>query len=457
MNNNISENILGSESLIKLFLKYSIPSILAMIITGSQTIIDGIFVGNFIGPEALASVNIVQPFMQIILGFTFVVSIGVLSILGRKLGAGKENEAQDAFRTATIILGIISILATIIGVVFNKQIAGMLGASSLLIENVSIYLKHLSMFFILVSMNILFGFACRIVGQPEKYLAGSIVSLFVNIILDYVLIKVLGLGMMGAAIATGLAYSSSFFIVIIPMLNKNNSVNLLKGRFELKYVWQMLYNGGSEGIISISAAVTTYLFNVTLMGLAGEAGVIAYTTINYLYQFGIMIIFGISDGIGSIISYNYGKESYDRVNETLRLSLVIQLVIGVVLFLVMLLGGKSMMMLFSKLDERVLSIAVTGSKLFSFTFLIAGFNIISSGFFTAIGNAKASIIISSARGLGFIAIGITLLPMVLGINGIWVTIPIAEVLTALICGYYLREYRRAHVVDGGYGGVLAKV
>lgn len=444
----LKDNILGRETIGKLFLKYSIPSVLAMLITGSQTIIDGLFVGNLIGPNALAAVNIVQPFIQIVLGVSFVVSIGILSIIGRKLGAGKNNDARDAFRTATIILGIISILTSVFSIIFHRQIASVLGASPKLVGNVSTYLFYISMFFPFVSLNILFGFACRMVEKPERYLAGSIMSLFVNIVLDYVLIKVVGLGMSGAAIATGIAYSLSFFVVIAPLFDRKKVINIFVGEFKKEYIVPMFYNGGSEGIISIAAALTTYLFNMTFMKIAGEAGVVAFTTINYLYQFGIMTIFGISDGIGSIISFNYGKERLDRVNKLFYLAMKVQFAIGICLFGLMFIRGENLIQLFSNLDSNVLTIATNGSKLFAFTFLISGFNIISSGFFTSVGDAKASIVISIIRGLIFIPIGIYILPMIIGMKGIWLTVPTAEIMTGIVSiGFLTGFYKRHRILN----------
>ncbi|MEJ8552763.1 MATE family efflux transporter [Tepidibacter sp. Z1-5] len=432
----MNENILGTEKISKLFIKFSIPAIISMVIAGAQTIIDGIFLGNFVGQNALASVNIVQPFMQVIIGFSMIISVGSLSFIGRSLGEGKKEESQNIFQTAFIVLTVIAITILLVGRLFSQEIAVLLGANEVLLEGVSMYARTIAIFAPIMSLMFLFGFINRVVGKPELYLKGMILSVIVNISLDFILIKQLSLGIMGAAFATGIAYVASFFIVAHPMLNKNNIVNVFSGKFDKSVIIPMAYNGSSEGVISIATATTAYLFNMTFMRIAGEAGVAAFTTINYISQFGTLIMFGISDGIGPILSYNYGNRKNDRLDDTLKLASKVNLVVGVVLFLILFVFGEQLVSLFASGNETILNLAVSGSRVYAFAFLLNGFNIINSGYFTAIGNARASIIIAASRGMIFIIIGINILPMIIGRSGVWLTVPFAEFMTFII-GIYL--------------------
>lgn len=432
----MEENILGTDKISKLFIKYSIPAIIAMVISGAQIIIDGIFLGNFVGQNALASINIVQPFMQVIIGVSMVVGVGALSFIGRKLGEGKKEDAQNAFKTAFLFIIIIALIITIVGCLFSKEIAIILGASEVLLEGVSIYIRTIALFAPLMCLMFIFGFINRVVGKPEAYLGGMILSIIVNVSLDYIFIKELNFGIRGAAFATGIAYVSAFIIVILPMLNKKNIVNIFSGKFDKSLIMPMLYNGSSEGVISFSTATTAYLFNITFMNIAGEAGVAAFTIINYISQFGILIMFGISDGIAPILSYNYGKKRYDRLSDTLNLAYKVNLAIGVVLFFILFIFGKHLISLFTSGNEQVQNLAVRGSRLYAFSFLLCGFNIIRSGYFTAMGEAKASIILSASRGIIFIVLGINILPIFVGNNGVWLTVPFAESI-AFIIGIYL--------------------
>ncbi|NBI06516.1 MATE family efflux transporter [Senegalia massiliensis] len=432
----MSENILGTEKISKLFIKFSIPAIISMVIAGAQVIIDGIFLGNFIGENALASINIVQPFMEVIIGFSMIISVGSLSSIGRSLGEGKREEAQNIFKTAFVFITIISLGILLVGRLFSEEISVLLGANKVLLEGVSIYIGTISIFAPLMCLMFLFGFINRVVGKPELYLRGMILSVVVNVSLDFIFIKQLSLGIRGAAFATGIAYVSSFFVVVRPMLRKKNIVNIFRGQFDKSVIIPISYNGSSEGVIAIATATTAYMFNVSFMKIAGESGVAAFTTINYISQFGIHIMFGISDGIAPILSYNYGYKKHDRLNDTLKLASKVNLVVGTVLFFILFGFGKQLVSLFASGNEDVLDLAVRGSKIYAFAFLLCGFNIINSGYFTAIGSATASIIISASRGIVFIILGINILPMIIGINGVWVTVPLAECMTFII-GIYL--------------------
>jgi Na+-driven multidrug efflux pump len=175
------------------------------------------------------------------------------------------------------------------------------------------------------------------------------------------------------------------------------------------------------------------------MKIAGEAGIAAFTTINYIGQFGTLIMFGISDGITPILSYNYGNKNNDRLDDTLKLASKVNLIVGVFLFLTLFLFGKQLVSLFANGNEEILNLAVSGSKIYAFAFLLNGFNIINSGYFTAIGDARASIIISAGRGIIFIIIGINILPMIIGTKGVWLTVPFAEFITFIIGMYLLKK------------------
>jgi putative MATE family efflux protein len=439
----MQEKMLGTEKISKLFMKFTIPAIIAMVIASMQTIIDGIFVGRFVGENALASVNIARPFMDMIFGPTFIIAIGAMSYMGRSLGAKQIEKSQSIFRTATLLGVGLGLFVALIGTTFHQQLAGFLGASPLLMGFVSTYIKTIAIFAPFIIPMFLFGFTSRLLGKPEVYLRSSILSVIVNISLDYLFIKELQMGIQGAALATGIAYAAGLLITILPLLNKSNTLNLYKGHWTPSVIGPMLYNGSSEGIVSLSAAVTVYLFNRTFMALAGESGVAAYTTISYIATFGIMAVFGISDGITSIISYNYGKKQFDRINHLMKISLRASAVIGVALVVILNFYAEPMIQLFIKDNPSVVAMATQGASLYSIGFLIMGFNIISSGYFTAIGNARASILIAMSRGLVGIALGIVILPNFLGINGIWLTVPFAELITFLLVNFLKQRERTA--------------
>ncbi len=431
-----NENILGTGRIGKLMVKYCLPAVIAMIITGIQGMIDGIFVGNYIGANALASVNIALPFVHLIIGVSMIISIGTQSYVGINLGAGNTQKAQNAFITFAGIIAAIAVLITIFGLTSNKQVASFLGADDVLLPDSSAYIMHLSMFALPTCIMFYFGFLCRIIGKPERYLYGTILSIIVNVSLDYLFIVHLDMGIKGAALATGIAFSSALIFVISPMLNRKNTVNIFTGKFSGKCILPVLYNGSSEGINSLSIAITAFLFNISLMNLVGPGGVTAFTAINYVGSMGSMLLFGISDGIGPIVSYNFGMHDYKRVKNIMKSAYIINFIFGVALFFLLFFFGEPLASLFIKDNPDLVALAVSGGKIYALTFFMSGFNILNSGYFTFIGKGLHSVLVAASRGLVFVSIGIFTLPTILDINGIWMSVPFAE-LCAVIVGIIL--------------------
>ena len=435
----MDQKILGTEKLSKLFIKFTIPSIIGMIFVGIQGIIDGLFVGNLLGGNALASVNLVQPYMQIIMAAALIISVGAQSIIGINLGKGESEKAQNIFRTASILLILISILVTILGVFFSEKIALILGANEVLLEGSSTYIQIISYFTSFIAIMFLFEMVVRVIGKPNISLVSMIISVVLNIVLDYLLINKFNLGIKGAALATGISYTMAFLINMIPFVSKKTIINLYKGKFDKSVLFQMIYNGSSEGVSSISNAISMFLFNTALMKIAGENGIAAFSIINYIAQVGYMVLFGISDGIRPIISYNFGAENENRVNKTLKISIIVNIIIGAIIFIVMSTFSKQLIEIFLKDGKYVVEIASTGAKIYGIAFLFNGTNILISSYFTAIDDPKNSIIVAMSRGIVFIFIGIVILPYIFGINGIWMTIVFADIITILLCYRLLKN------------------
>lgn len=425
-----------------------------MVIAGAQSIIDGLILSRFAGLNAMASVNVVMPFVQIINAITFVVCTGSISKIGRLLGAGKIERAQSVFRTAALFNTIIAVIILIIGVSCPTQIARLLGASDTLVGDSAVYLRFLCCFTPIMINMFLFGFTNRIIGKPLVYLFATLTSVVVNIALDYLFIAVLQMGAKGAAVATGIAYSSAFIICAIAALKKSTVINLFVGKINFKEMPKVCANGASEAVVSLSSALIIYLFNRTLYGISGDRGIAAFAIINYFATFAILVMFGIADGTGSIFSYNYGSKNFQRVKKTLLISLIANLLIGITVFLILYLQSEKIITFFvtdKANDQSVIDMAVNGAKLFSIGFIFAGLNIVISGMFTAIGKALNSIIIAASRGIIWVIIGILTLPLAFGIDGIWLTTPFAEVVTLITCAIILilfyRKFKKENTAD----------
>lgn len=432
--NRSHNNTLLTERLPRLFLLFVLPAVISMVISGTQSMIDGIFLGRFAGVNAMASVNIAGPYMQIITGCTMVICIGTFSYLGRTLGENTNpQKAKDIFRTAVVSLAACALILMAAGLFLSRPLALLLGANEVLLDETALYIRTVAVFIPAICFMMHFGFTARLLEKPHLYLIATLCCVSCNVIMDYLAVKVLGLGVVGAAAATGLSYLSGLLVVVRPFLSRKSIVNLFEGTFHWDILRSSAFNGSSEGITSISAALTMYLFNIAFMGFAGESGVAAFTVINYAGNFVVLIMFGVSDGISTLVSYNYGAKLLLRVKKTLRAALMINFCIGLLIFTVLHLFSRQMVGIFVSDNEFVTAMAVQGAALYSFCFLMNGFNILQSGYYTSMGDALASVIISASRGIVFISTGIFLLPQFLGINGVWLTPPFAELMTVLVC------------------------
>lgn len=435
----MQDNILGTEKISKLFIKFSIPAILSLTIAGVQTMVDGIFLGNFVGTNAMASVNIAAPFMQLMIGMNLIIGIGGASYIGRSLGEGQVKRAQDIFKSACLFMIGLSIVILVLGFTFSHQLASFLGANDVLLADSSTYIKILALFAPFIGLSFILGVFVRCIGKPNVYLISSVASLFANIILNYVLIKQLKLGIVGAPIATGLSFTTSFLIAAIPFIKKSAVLNFFTGKFNWKLTGQLLYNGSSEGVSSLAAAISTFVFNMAFMRIAGEVGVSAFTAIGYISLFASLIVCGVSAGIGPVISYNYGAQLHDRVKQMMNISCKMAMIMGSALVVLIFLFGKYLIMMFVSDNQAVLDLALHGSKIYAFTFFFNGLNILFSGYFTSIGDALSSIIVAVCRGMIFILLGISILPQFIGISGVWMTVPVAEVLTLLVVIFLFKK------------------
>lgn len=280
--------------------------------------------------------------------------------------------------------------------------------------------------------SLVFGVLTRVIGRSDLAMKANMLSLIVNIVLNTLLVKYLNLGVTGASLSTALAFASSLIILVRPFLDRDCILYIKKGEFNSSYGKISLCNGMSEGISSLSYSITSFMFNNAFMNMAGEGGVSAFTTISYISLFATLTIDGISTGISPIISYNYGANNKHRVRELLKLSCKVTLLFGCFVFLMITLFNRDLVSIFIIDDKNIIEMAASGSKIYAFTFLFNGVNILFSSYFTSIGDAFNSSIVAMSRGIIFIFIGILIIPQYLGINGVWITVPFAEFSTLII-------------------------
>lgn len=434
------EKLLLTGEIPRLFFKYALPGIAGLLFLGIQSVIDGIVLGRFVGANALASVNLVLPCYSLISAFAIVMGIGGQTLVSISLGKGDKQEANNALRSVFLFLLGMSVVVSLVIFLSAGKIASFLGANEVLLPDAVGYIRALVPFFPLLCAMFFGDYIIKAMGHPLYATSVMGLTVILNIILDIVFVARLGWGVMGAGLATGIAFTVGACFNLPRLFSRHEVVAVQRGRYDRRLVWNAFYNGSSEGMSELSVAITVFLFNITMMRYLGESGVAAFTAINYILFIGTTVFLGISDGIIPIIGYNFGARQQGRIKSILKLAARTNSLIGISLFLLLLLFGEQVIGLFFKdHGSEAFAIASRGVSIYCFAFLLCGLNILASSYFTAIGNAKISIIISALRGLIFVGIGILVLPAMFGIDAIWYDVPIAEVCTLSVSFWLVRR------------------
>lgn len=425
-------------------IKFALPSMVMMLFMGLYTIVDTVFVARFVDTNALSSLNIVCPVISIIVGLGTMLATGGSAIIAKKMGEGNVDEARSNF-TLIIITGvIIGLVITGTGILLIDEIIWGLGASELLFPYCKDYLTVQLIFAVGNILQVLYQNLFVTAGKPALGLVLSVLAGVVNIVFDYVFIVLFQLGISGAALGTGIGYMIPTIVGTLFFMTSKSELNFHKPKMDIYALLKSCSNGASEMVSQLSSAVTTFLFNAIMMKLLGEDGVAAITVIIYSQFLLTTLYIGFSMGVAPVISYNYGNGNTQQLKRVVRICLGVVTVISVVVFLFSFFEGENVAKIFAENNENVFEIAKTGFVVFSFSFLFSGSNIFISAMFTALSNGKVSAAISFLRTFGLITISLLILPRFFKVIGVWLAIPIAELITLTVAIFLIFVYRKRY-------------
>ena len=436
-----ADNALSQDFSAISLLRFAFPTIAMMIFTGLYTIVDTIFVSRFVNTNALSAINIVCPIINITVGLAAMLATGGSAIIARKMGRGNVREAKENF-TLIVCAGIVTgLLISLTGLLFLEPVIRGLGASDLLFPYCRDYITILLMFAPANVMQCLYVNLFVTAGKPQLGLWLSVLAGLTNIVLDYVFIVPMQMGISGAAIATSIGYMIPTIAGTCFFAKSKGSLSFVRPKFDIKVIGESCFNGASEMVGQLSTAIITFLFNITMMKLLGEDGVAAVTIIIYSQFLLITMYIGFSMGVAPIISYNYGSRNHVQLKRIFRICIGFIFLCSVTLFAVSIPGGQYISRIFAGQEANVFEITRYGFSIFSFSFLFCGFNIFASAMFTALSNGKVSAIISFLRTLVFITAGLLVLPVFLNVTGIWLAVPLAELLALIVSAALILRYR----------------
>ncbi|OOB80531.1 MAG: hypothetical protein BEN19_04440 [Epulopiscium sp. Nuni2H_MBin003] len=370
---------------------------------------------------------------------------GANAQIGKLLGEGKDTEARQLL-SLTYVVGIIfGIAVTIFLYIFADPLLKMIGANAVLYPYAKDYLLALTPFMGCAMLQIYTQCFFVTAGKPMIGFIACATGNVTNIILDYVLIAQLDMGVTGAALATAIAFSISGLSGLIYFLVcRKGSLYICKPKWNLKIFLKCLHNGMSEFVTLLSASVTTLLFNVILMGIAGENGVAAISVIMYVQMIQSAIYMGYATGISPIISYKFGEQSYSQLKLVNKISFKTIGVLSIITIALSMIFAEAAVGVFISPESETFVMTVKGFRIYSLAYITMGFNIFICAMFTALSNGKVSAIISCLRTLVFIVIALVTLPFILGINGVWVAVPLAEALGVIVAISYFKRYKNIY-------------
>lgn len=426
-------------------IRFVLPSVAMMVCTSLYSIVDGFFVSNYVGKTSFAAVNLIMPVLMAVGAVGFMIGTGGSAIVARTLGEGKKETASKYFSMLVYVGVALSVLLSAIGFIFMPDIARLLKAQGQLLEDSVLYGRILFAFNTAYVLQNIFQAFFVTAEKPQLSLRFSIAAGLTNAFLDYLFIGVFHWGLAGAAVATGIGQIIGGIFPLIYFFLPNNSLLRLTGtHFHSKILLQALGNGSSEMVSSISSSIVGIFYNYRLMEFAGEDGVSAYGAIMYVNFIFVAIFIGYSIGSAPIVGYHYGAENHKEMKSLFRKGLLILSVTGVAMLVLSQLLAHPLVNMFVGYDAGLMEITLRGFRIYSLMFLILGYNIWGSSFFTALGDGVISAAISFMRTLIFQLSSLMILPNLFRLDGVWASAVVAEVLALVLTVFFLIRNRNKY-------------
>lgn len=426
-------------------LRFVFPSIIMMIFTSIYGVVDGLFVSNFAGKTAFASINLVMPFVMILGGIGFMIGTGGTALVSKVLGEGKKEKANKIFTMMIIFTLLLGALLSVIGVFSMPWVADFLGATEEMMADCILYGRIVTGFTVAFMLQNVFQSFLIAAEKPKLGLLATVLAGVTNMALDAIFIIVFKWGVAGAAIATGLSQCVGGIFPLIYFSRDNSSLlRLTNTKLEIKPILNACGNGSSELMSNISSSVVSMIYNFQLMKYVGEDGVSAYGVLMYVQFIFVAIYIGYAIGCAPITGYHFGAQNHVELKNMLRKSAFLSAISGIVLTILAVVLSSPLAKLFVGYDEELYELTRHAFSLFAYSFLLAGFNIFTSSFFTALNNGAVSAAISFMRTLIFQTSSVLILPIFLGVDGIWWAITVAEVFAFILSLIFLFAKREKY-------------
>ena len=428
-------------------LKFTLPSIAMMIFTSIYSVVDGFFVSNFAGKVAFSAVNIIMPFLMIVSTVGFMLGTGGTAIVANTFGSGDKEKANRYFSLFVYTAFVIGSILSILGFIFIRTISISLGASGDILKHCIVYGRIILVILPFFILQIMFQSFFIVAEKPRHGLLVAGVTGIINIVLDAILVILLPLEykLTGAAIATSFSQFVGGVIPLVYFTRKNSSIlRLGKTIFDKRILLKACTNGSSEFMSNVSMSIVGILYNIQLLKYAGENGVASYGVMMYVSMIFSATFIGYSIGSSPIIAYHDGAKNHDELKGLLKKSIYLHVISGFIMITLAQLLAIPLALIFVGYDKELMDMTVSGFRIFAIAFPFMGFSIFGSGFFTALNDGVTSALISFLRTLVFQVISVLLLPIIWKLDGIWISIVVAEVMSVLFTVLFLIKKRKKY-------------
>lgn len=429
--------------MLKKFFHYVIPSMIAMLVFNLYTLVDGMFVANFVSKNALAAISLASPYITATFAISVLFSVGTSIVMSIYRGENNIEKMNKTFTMNTVLLSILAFLISAFSFLNAHHIATFLGANRQLHENVTLYIRMISMFSFFYIVSYSFEVLLKADGYPQKSIQGVVLGAFTNIVLDAVFIINFHMGLAGAALATGIAQLVTFtFFAYHFFFTKKSHFHFVKGKWNFKEYYRILPLGLSEGLNECSAGIMTLAFNYQIENIIGTPGLITFSVIIYIFSLVLMAASGISQGIVPLISYYHGKKDKQAIHTIHKYARITITVVSLTSFILTWCFAPQITGMFLSKNTNEFLPTVNALKIYSLSFLFMGHTVISYGILSAVENAKQSFILSIGRGMIFIILTLYILSNLFGANGIWFTPFVSESFCFILSILFIYQNRK---------------
>lgn len=448
---NHKENILGTESVGKLLLKYSVPAIIGMMVNALYNVVDRMFIGNIpgVGPMAITGLGVTMPIMAVILAFGTLIGVGATTNVSIKLGQGQRDKAEKIVGNAISLSIIIGLFITIFGSLFLNKILSIFGASEATLGYAKSYMSIILLGSIFSLMSMMFGNLIRGDGNPKLSAAIMATGCGMNIVLDALFIFGFGMGIQGAALATIISQGVATVWGLAYYLRGKSNVKFKKSnlKLDMEIMKTIFAIGMAPFAMQLANSVVILMFNTTLKKYGGDLAIGAMATVSSINMMFVMPAFGFVQGMQPIVGFNYGAKKYERAKKALKISLISATVVFLIGAIVIQVAPQLVVGAFNK-DPELMSITINGLRKYALAMPIIGISIVGSNFIQSIGKAKMSMLLGLLRQVIVLIPMILILPNFFGLDGAWYAQPTADVVSVIITGIVLvRELRKYDLVE----------